>query len=143
MHLRNTNGTNQIKVVTSSPNPAFVNGENRWVAMSYDGSSSASGVKIYINNTLQNTTTSSDTLTSFITYPINLSIGLNEDRDEFNGTITNITIYDKVMDRTESKHHTPTHVEGFDKVQKFTSNYSYTFSTLFYNKKQFDRTKWR
>lgn len=70
-------------------------GDGAWHAITttYDGSSAASGVTIYIDNSSQATSTSSDALSATILNNINLTLGSEEGKGYFGGSITDFAVY--------------------------------------------------
>lgn len=90
LHIINTAITNALVVGTT----AAVSGTSH-VAVTYDGSSSASGVIIYVDGSPVATTTTYDTLTSDITFA---SIRLGATSGEYiTGTLDEVAIFDSVL----------------------------------------------
>ncbi len=76
------------------------------VAMSYDGSGSAFGVKLYINGVEEPVTVHYDALTTSILTNINVNIGArNSGSSQFNGTIDEVAVYKKALSEDEIKQH--------------------------------------
>lgn len=73
--LTNTSATNEIMVYVDSTGTRFNAGLWHHVVITYDGSSSASGVNIYVDDIKQNTTTAYNNLSSTITNSSSLTIG--------------------------------------------------------------------
>jgi hypothetical protein len=93
--LRNTDPTNKLSVTA----PASLN-DNIWhhVVSTYDGSTNASGVSIYIDGIVQSLTINDDTLsaTSSTTAPFNIS-GRDDGAFVFDGQIDDVAVYDKEL----------------------------------------------
>lgn len=99
MSLRNTTNTNEIRVNTTS---TFHNNNWHHVVITYDGSSAASGVTIYADDTSQSLTTTHDNLTASILNSGACSIGSRNNTDlYFNGFIDEPVIYDKELSAAE------------------------------------------
>jgi len=97
--LVNTWSTNAIRLTSSQ----FVNdGTWKFVAATYDGSSDAAGVKIYING-VQDTGATSDlnSLTASMQNSLSVTIGSRQQSRYVNGTIDDVRVYNYV--RTASK----------------------------------------
>ena len=88
VYIINTYGTYHIQVQTTGKSVQ----DNNWhhIAFTYDGSTLASGVKIYVDGTLASTTTSKDTLGArTIANTVNLDLGTRQDgaAHYFNGAL--------------------------------------------------------
>lgn len=78
--------------------------DNAWhhVVVTYDGSSLASGVTIYVDGSSQSLETVFDALTASITNIASCNLGAyNDGTDFFNGTLDEIVIYDKELTQAE------------------------------------------
>ena len=96
--LRSTVG-NEIRVHTSSPT-----NDNNWhnIVMSYDGSSTAAGLSIYVDGNLVPKVVDSDTLTVSILNNDPLVIGkLSTDTNYFTGSIDEIQIWNVELSSTD------------------------------------------
>lgn len=94
-----TNG-NGILVKTNASN--F--NDNNWhhVVVTYNGTSSSNGIKIYVDNTLQSTNVLLNSLSQSIVSSIDTQIsGRDGNSLTYNGLIDNIVIYDKVLTLTD------------------------------------------
>lgn len=99
--ITSTISTNWIRVNTSTGIPA-----SSWthVEATYDGSGSASGVKIYINGVQQSTTVQANNLGSnTILNNVNLMVGRNGDSpaNYFHGLIDDVRVYKRALSSTE------------------------------------------
>jgi len=72
-----------------------------YIGYTYDGSSSANGVKIYIDGNLATMTTSEDALTDTIKTTVNFRVGSREGRHYFNGLIAEVRICARVLSAEE------------------------------------------
>ncbi len=99
--LNNSSGSNAIAVSTTS---AAVT-TNAWhhIVETYDGSSTAAGVKIYVDGVLQPMTVNSDSLTASILVATDLKIGTDvpAQGDSFDGKIDDIRIYNRALSAGE------------------------------------------
>lgn len=92
--------TNRLTVET--PTGQFINGKYYHVLVTYDGSSSPSGVKFYINAVLKTNEIITDTLTETIKNIERLRIGRRSLGDAaFDGKIDEVSIFDKVLSLLE------------------------------------------
>lgn len=98
VHIINTWPTNAIKVVTKNPVRA-----DDWnhVFVVYDGSSKASGIKIYFDGVLQEWTIEQDGLSDTIKTPVPLHIGRRNPGAPFRGLIDEVRIYDRALTEVE------------------------------------------
>ena len=90
-------GSNRVRVRTST---TFSTSTLYHVIITYDGSSSASGVKIYINGTSDTLTTLQDNLTGTVLKSVGFSIGdLGDGATSvpFNGKIDKVIVYNDVV----------------------------------------------
>jgi len=95
--INNTN--NRVDVQT---NQIFNDNVWHYFAISYNGSSSASGVKVYIDGILRAITTSYDNLTDTILIANNLSIGARDNGvGGIQGWLDELAIYTKVLTAEE------------------------------------------
>jgi hypothetical protein len=79
-----------LKIITKSPIP-----KDGWrhLAMTYDGSRKAAGVKIYVDGKLAETTATNDTLKGVITTPTPFRLGRRGDSLPFQGKIDDVRLY--------------------------------------------------
>jgi hypothetical protein len=99
-YLGNNQNTNALSIATAEKTGAD------WIhiVVTYNGSSSASGVKIYFNGTQQSTNNNgNDTITATTVTSENLQIGCREGCtfSWFNGTIDEVRIYNRALSSTE------------------------------------------
>ncbi|MFX1324246.1 MAG: LamG domain-containing protein [Promethearchaeota archaeon] len=89
-HLISTINSNELIVYGSTT----IN-DNQWhfIVMTYDSSSNATGVKLYIDGALDNLTTIANTLNQTIHTNTNFLIGARTDDDYFTGLIDDIRVY--------------------------------------------------
>ena len=85
---------NAIQIVTRTPTAA-----NRWnhLALTYDGSKRASGLKVYINGELQDVRVDRDTLTGRIVNDRPWKIGYRDNGLGFSGRIDQLRIYRQAL----------------------------------------------
>lgn len=98
-HIVNSWSGDALKVVSK----AQVTG-NEWthVAVTYNGSKSAAGVKIYINGTVQETNVESDTLKSTIKTTVPFKIGQRNDSDPLAGLgLQDLRLYQRELKTEE------------------------------------------
>jgi Concanavalin A-like lectin/glucanases superfamily len=97
----NTNANNDIFVMASGSSAT----PNAWhfVAMTYDGSNTAAGIKIYVDGVSQTVSAGTDTLSGSITVGADLKIGTDvpADNDAFTGTIDDARVYNRALSPTE------------------------------------------
>jgi len=77
---------------------------NKWyhIAVTYDGSSDANGVEIYLDSVLQSGTIPSNNLSNTIINTVDMQIGARDGSNfPFDGNISNIKIYNKELSSTE------------------------------------------
>ncbi|HIG83869.1 MAG TPA: DUF1553 domain-containing protein [Verrucomicrobia bacterium] len=91
---------NALKVVSDKPLA-----ENKWqhVAVTYDGSSKASGVKIYIDGQLAGNKVEQDSLKDSIITKTPFKLGSRSKSANFNGEVDELRIYDKALSEDEVK----------------------------------------
>ncbi len=97
-HLINTLDSNEIIVDGST---SIDDGEWHLVVITYNGSSSASGVQIYIDGSLDNLTTVKDTLNKTIQTEVDFRFGSRTDGNYFSGQIDDTRVYDKALSQEE------------------------------------------
>ena len=97
-HIVSSWPQNALKVVSAQPLAA-----DKWqyVAVVYDGSSKASGVKIFIDGKLVNNKVEQDSLTGTITTQTPFKIGSRSSGGNFNGTLDELRIYDRALSASE------------------------------------------
>ena len=80
-------------------------GTGAWhhIVATYDGSSTAAGIKIYVDGSAQTTTASPDTLTASILTATDLKIGTDipGQSDEFVGKLDDVRVYNRVLSAAE------------------------------------------
>lgn len=97
--LVNNASTNTIQVRGST---TINTGSWTFVVLTYDGSSVASGVQIYVNNVAETMFIDLDNLSLSTLFTINLNIGRRSDATGYvNGEMDEINIYDRVLTATE------------------------------------------
>lgn len=102
-------GRPSIHIISSWPSNAIkVNGqsmvpENQWthVAVTYDGSSKAAGVRMYVNGVPVATENENDSLTSTVKTDVPLTIGRRTGANGFNGSIEDLALYRRVLSAEE------------------------------------------
>ncbi|MEE3175965.1 MAG: DUF1553 domain-containing protein [Verrucomicrobiota bacterium] len=99
-HIINKWPVNALKVVSDKPLA-----ENKWqhVAVTYDGSSKASGVKIYIDGQLAGTKVEQDSLKDSIITKTPFKLGSRSKSANYNGEVDELRIYDKALSGDEVK----------------------------------------
>jgi hypothetical protein len=93
-----TTVTNYIDVQTTA---VFNDGYWHHCIITYDGSSSASGVKIYVDNILQVVSVLKDNLNGTILNPANFLVGARLDGYQFNGSLDELVVYNKTLNATD------------------------------------------
>ncbi len=90
VHLINTLDSNEIIV-----DGATAINDNQWhfIVLAYNRSSSASGVKLYIDGSLDNLTIVKDTLNKTIHTDVNFLIGARTEGNYFSGQIDDVRVY--------------------------------------------------
>jgi hypothetical protein len=78
-------------------------GKWHYIVVTYDGSSSASGIKIYVDGRLEDMTTNNNNLTTSIVQNAPVTIGArNSESDKyFNGVIDSVSVYSRALSSTE------------------------------------------
>jgi hypothetical protein len=100
MHIINTWPSNAVKVVTQEQLPA-----DQWVhvAVTYDGSKKASGIKVYVNGQAKATNTAADTLTETTRTTVPLKIGQRHTSAPLSGvTLEDVRIYARALGTSET-----------------------------------------
>jgi mono/diheme cytochrome c family protein len=98
-HIIHAFPENAIKVVSNNPLPT-----NQWVhvAIVYNGSAKAAGVRIFVNGTAQPTSTQNDSLSSTTRTEVPLTIGSRHNTERFVGNlIDDVRLYDRVLTEAE------------------------------------------
>jgi hypothetical protein len=97
-------GTWDTSTIAVYTNSTFADGNWHHVVATYDGSSNASGVEIYVDGSPQATTTYLNNLSSTIvaTTPITIGDRTGATGTEFNGDIDEVGIYSKELTSTEA-----------------------------------------
>jgi hypothetical protein len=97
-------GTWDTSTLAIYTNNTFADGSWHHVVATYDGSSSASGAKIYVDGVAQTTTTYLNNLSSTIVETTPLTIGdrYGASGAEFNGSIDEVGIYSKELSSVEA-----------------------------------------
>lgn len=88
-------------MMLSTNNDTFNNNAFHHVIITYDGSSLASGVNIYVDSINQTLNVVSDNLNNSITNSIDCEIGSRDGVDYFEGIIDEVLIYDAVLIQEE------------------------------------------
>ena len=99
-HIINTWPNNALKVVSDKQLA-----KNKWqhVAVSYDGSAKASGVKIYIDGQLVGNKVEQDSLSASIATSTPFKIGSRSQGANFVGSVDELRIYGRALDASEVK----------------------------------------
>ncbi len=101
--LVNNYGTNSIEIRTTN-NTNYSDGNWHHVVTTYDGSSSASGVRIYFDGISQSLTTNQDSLSSSIVTSTPLQVGSRNNAAQFfNGSIDEVKIYNSALSAYQAK----------------------------------------
>lgn len=90
--------TNAVKVISQK---SLLPYEWNHVFVTYDGSSKATGVKIYVNGELWPTTVETDALTKSIRTQKSLRIGSRDPGSRFNGKVDEIRMYARALSAAE------------------------------------------
>ena len=98
VNLINQLNSNEIIVDSSTQ---INDGSWHFVVVTYNGSSSASGVKIYIDGSLETLTTIKDTLNKTIQTNVDFLIGSRIGGDYFSGQIDDVRIYYNALSQNE------------------------------------------
>ncbi|MED5471870.1 MAG: DUF1553 domain-containing protein [Verrucomicrobiota bacterium] len=99
-HIISNWPNNALKVVSDKPLA-----ENKWqhVAVTYDGSSKASGVKIYIDGQLAGNKVEQDSLKDSIATNTPFKIGSRSKGANYNGELDELRVYDRALSGDEVK----------------------------------------
>ena len=99
----NSNGPNTNRIRVTTPAGSIQNGQWYHVAATYDGSSLASGVKIYIDGVSSPLTVLTDNLTKSIinTNPLQIGADPSDTPDFFGGIIDEARVYNRVLNPSE------------------------------------------
>jgi serine/threonine protein kinase len=89
---------NRVKVLSIEPMPI-----GRWqhVMMTYDGTSTAGGVRMYLDGRIMPISAEADTLSGSIQNNVPLHIGMRNRRFAFHGTIDDVRVYNRRLDEGE------------------------------------------
>ena len=99
-HIINKWPDNALKVVTSEPLPA-----DEWVhvAVAYDGSRKASGIKVYVNGQLKPTNVTADSLTETTRTTVPLKVGQRHTSSPLSGvTVEDVRVYARALADSEA-----------------------------------------
>lgn len=97
--LVNNNSSNTIQITGST---IINDGTYHFLVMTYDGSSSASGVRLYVDGVLETMTIVTDTLSLSTLYTVDLNLGRRSDNSgHIDGDIDETRIYDRVLTPAE------------------------------------------
>lgn len=100
---------------------------NKWVRLqiSYDGSSTAAGILIYINGVLATMTTVNDALSaSIVAAGINARMGtITDDTQDFSGNLTDVAVYSDVLTAQEMS---DIHFNGIYPSDNLYARYKFT-----------------
>jgi hypothetical protein len=93
-HIINAWADNALKVVAKNQVPA-----NKWVhvAVTYDGSAKAAGVKVYYDGVPQETNVEADKLTGTIQTDVPFKVGQRSSSDPFGGSLQDLRIYRRAL----------------------------------------------
>jgi hypothetical protein len=103
--IRNTHLTNLLRVVTTAT--GFNTGIWRHVVFTYDGSTNASGVHIYVDGVDQPLTITDDTLSATTTNSVPFQLGARDSfsgpgsNDWFKGAMDDVAVYNKELSQAE------------------------------------------
>ena len=114
-NLENNWNGNRIDVCTGAKADIY----NVWhhVALTYNGSSKASGVKIYYDGTSQALTLYLDTLTQSTKNNLPLHIGDDSDSDWFNGSIDEVRIWNRSLSASEVNQMYMSNLQKYNQTQ--------------------------
>ena len=98
VHLINTWSSNAIKVTTKKKIPA-----DKWTHLfaTYDGSSKAAGVKIYINGKSEPWNIEADALKGTMKTKVPLKIGRRNNSSQFRGIVDDVKFYNRALSDSE------------------------------------------
>lgn len=99
VHLINAWSTNALKVTSKEMIPA-----NAWahLLMSYDGSSKAAGVKVYLNGKALTLDVNNDTLTGSINTSQSFVVGRRPNGNPYKGWIDDLRLYTRALSEVEA-----------------------------------------
>ncbi|MDA7887750.1 DUF1553 domain-containing protein, partial [Akkermansiaceae bacterium] len=97
-HIVNTWSSNAIKVVSSD---VLAPGKWQHVVLTYDGSSKAAGVKIYLNGKLSQNQVEADTLSKTIATSQPFRIGSRSTGSRWKGEVDDLRIYRRALSESE------------------------------------------
>ncbi len=100
VHMINTWDSNAIKFVSE---PAFTPGAWSHFCLTYDGSSKASGLRLYVNGVAVGVKVDKDALTGPIDTAEPLRIGQRTSSSYFKGAISDFQFFDRALGETEPK----------------------------------------
>ncbi len=98
VHILNAWPDNALKVTTKAIVPA---GQWHHIMVTYDGSSKAGGLKVYLNGTIQPVEVNSNNLPGTIRPDVPLHIGKRHASFPFHGAIDDVRIYDRFLTEAE------------------------------------------
>lgn len=100
IHLLNIWPTNALKVQTKEKFP-----KNQWqhVLVTYDGSSKAAGLKIYVNGRAKDFKTENDTLTNTISNTEPLRIGARSGESVIKGLVDDVRLYNRTLSAEDAR----------------------------------------
>ena len=100
IHLLNIWPTNALKVQTKEKFP-----KNQWqhVLATYDGSSKAAGLKIYVNGRAKDFKTENDTLTNTISNTEPLRIGARSGESVIKGLVDDVRLYTRTLSAEDAR----------------------------------------
>lgn len=102
VELHNDRGSNEINVAFNHANGLYQDDEWHHVVMTYDGSTNASGVALYVDGAALTPTINDDTLTATIDDVASASIASqNNESRFFEGDVDEVTAWDKALDLAE------------------------------------------
>ena len=99
-HLINNWPENALKVVSKTQVPM---GQWSHVLVTYDGSASPSGVKIYVNGDSTDKDVEANKLTGTTRSTVNLRVGRRTDDQVYSGLVDDVVVYNRVVTPTEAK----------------------------------------
>ncbi len=100
VHVINTWDSNAIKIVSE---PAFTPGAWSHFCLTYDGSSKASGLRLYVNGVAVGVKVDKDSLTGPIDTEEPLRLGQRTTSTYIKGSLSDFQVFDRALDETEPK----------------------------------------
>ncbi|MEQ8854125.1 DUF1553 domain-containing protein [Gimesia sp.] len=100
VHLIHAWNSNAIQVVTDG---SISTGRWQHLLVSYDGSSTAAGIRIYLNGALQSTSAPYDSLTSSITTDEPFRLGRRSTSAFYKGNLDELRIYSRTLSAEEAR----------------------------------------